>query len=122
MVPVDIAASAAGALIGAKDRRAVAILDAVDKGRSDSFAAVDQHRIGRGVSQQGRFAGAERHRILARHMIHDAEAFDSLGDRLHPDDRSHSRGYRIERQFESDTQRRWPAKLHLLVSPRVVGG
>ena len=118
----NYALAAARALIGAKNCRAVAVLHPIDKRRRNSLAAVDQHCIGRGVPQQGRLAGAQRHGIFARHVVHDAEAFDGLGDRLHPDDRGDPRGHRVERLFERDTQRRRPPEPHLLAVLRIIRG
>ena len=73
------------------------------------------------MPQQGRLAGAQRHRVFARHVVHDAEALDGLGDRLHSDDRGDPRGHRIQRLFERDTQRCRPAEPHLLAALRVIG-
>ena len=110
MLPIDRASQRGRPLVGAEDRRAVAVLNAIDQGRRNSLAAIDQHRIGGGMPQQRRLAGAERHRIFPRHVVHDAEALDRLGDRLHADHRGDPHRHRVERLLERDAQRRRPAE------------
>ena len=87
------------------DRMAPAVLDAVDQGFLDSFAAVGEHRIGGGQTHQGRFAGAKRIREVRRQIVIDAEALGIFGDKRHADIAGEPHGHLIDRMFDPIAQR-----------------
>src|SRR5262249_52834983 len=60
VLPLVGGAAAAFTLVMLVDRAAVTILDAVDEGWNDAFAAVVEHRIGGHHPQHGGFSSAER--------------------------------------------------------------
>ena len=98
--PVGGPAVGAVAPVMAEDGFAVAVLDAVNEGRGDALAAVDQHRIGRGQPEQRRLPGAQRHGQRARHGVDDAEAFGVFGNPLHADGLRQAHGHQVARFFD----------------------
>src|SRR3546814_16072941 len=84
---------------------AVAVLYTVDQGRRDLLAAVDQHGIGGGETQQRRLVRPERHGKCARQMVRDVEALGVGRHRVHPDRLRQSDGPEVARLFDADAHR-----------------
>lgn len=85
---------------------AVAILDAVDQRRLDLLAAIGDDGIGGDETQNGRFAGAERHCKKRRHLVVDPETFGIFGDDVHPQVVGEPYRHQVTRFLDAETQRR----------------
>ena len=70
------------------------------------MSAIVDHRIGAGQAEQRRLAGAERHRVVERHPVHDVEILHGLGDRRQPEGHRQPRGHQVARMDQRVAQRR----------------
>ena len=70
--------------------------------------AIVEHRVGVGQAQQRRLAGAERHRRVERHPVHDVERLNGLRDRRHADIERQVRGGEVARLDQRVFERRRP--------------
>ncbi len=92
------------------DGLAAAILHAVDKGRRDLLAAIDQLRIGGGEAQQRGFPGTEGHGQRRHQIIGNAETAGIIHHRLHPDGAGEPHGHQVARFLDPETQCTRPIK------------
>ena len=88
-----------------ENRLAGPVLDLVDQGGADPFAAIDQHGVGCRHPHQRGFAGAQRHRQHGLKVIHDIEALRIVDHRLHADVLGETYGHQVAGLFDSEAQR-----------------